>query len=107
MIQRSKEQHLTEEDATRVALAFRALSDPTRVRIVSAILESERCVHDLCEALDLEQSAVSHQLRQLRNQGLVQSRKEGRHVFYQLDDNHVQKLLSIAFEHVLHEGKGG
>ncbi len=90
--------------AADIARTFKALSDPTRVRLVTAILGEERCVHDLCEALELEQSAASHQLRILRDQRLVKNRRKGRHVFYSLDDEHVRKVLELALAHVLHEG---
>ena len=99
--------NLSRATASLVAATFKALSDPTRVRIVAAILEEERCVHDLCEELDLEQSTVSHQLRVLRDKQLVRHRKEGRHVYYRLDDEHVRSLLETALDHVGHVGKRG
>jgi DNA-binding transcriptional ArsR family regulator len=98
---------LLETSAASIAEIFKALSDTTRLRIIVAILEKERCVHDLCKELDLEQSAVSHQLRVLRNKQLVRHRKEGRHVYYGLDDGHVRDLLETALEHVSHGGKRG
>ena len=96
---------LSEITATSVASTFKALSDPTRVRIVASILKRERCVHELCEDLDLEQSAVSHQLRVLRDKQLVTHRKDGRHVYYSLDDDHVRKMLEMALDHVGHSDK--
>ena len=98
---------VNDELASSVAATFKALSDTTRLRIIAAILEQERCVHDLCEELELEQSAVSHQLRVLRDKQLVRHRKEGRHVYYTLDDAHVRDLLETAFEHLSHRGKRG
>ena len=98
---------MSEGTASSVASTFKALSDPTRVRIVAAILKEERCVHDLCEDLDLEQSAVSHQLRVLRDKQLVRHRKEGRHVYYFLDDEHVRTLLETALVHVGHGSTRG
>ncbi len=93
---------LDDHSASAIADAFKALSDPTRVRIIAAIFDNERCVHDLCVELELEQSAVSHQLRALRNQGLVRHRKAGRHVYYALDDDHVKALFAVAREHAAH-----
>jgi DNA-binding transcriptional ArsR family regulator len=92
------------EDATAVRLAemFRALSDPTRVRIVSLLSEAELCVCDLAAALDMSQSAVSHQLRTLRDLQLVRWRREGRQVFYALDDEHVADLFQRGLDHVTH-----
>lgn len=93
---------LDNDSASAIADAFKALSDPTRVRIIAAIFDAERCVHDLCTELDLEQSVVSHQLRALRNQGLVRHRRAGRHVYYALDDDHVRALFALAREHTAH-----
>ena len=92
------------EDATAVRLAetFKALSDPSRVRLVSLLAEAELCVCDLAAALDMSQSAVSHQLRTLRDLHLVRWRRKGRQVFYALDDEHVTDLFQRGLEHVTH-----
>ena len=91
-------------DATSQGLAdlFRALADPTRVRLLSALAETEVCVNDLAEALGMGQSAVSHQLSYLREARLVRARRDGRHVFYRLDDDHVRGLFAQGLEHVIH-----
>lgn len=93
------------EDATaaRLAETFKALSDPSRVRIVSLLAEAELCVCDLAAALDMSQSAVSHQLRTLRDLHLVRWRREGRQIFYALDDEHVTDLFQRGLDHVTHE----
>jgi DNA-binding transcriptional ArsR family regulator len=91
--------------AIRVAQLFKALSDPSRVRIIAALMHRELCVHDLAAILDLSPSAVSHQLRSLREMQLVRFRREGRHVFYQLDDEHISELFSGGVEHVSHSGR--
>jgi DNA-binding transcriptional ArsR family regulator len=85
-----------------LAELFKALADPSRVRIISALTYTELCVHDLAVALDMSQSAVSHQLRSLREMRLVRFRKEGRHVYYQLDDEHIRDLFRRGLEHVEH-----
>jgi ArsR family transcriptional regulator len=85
-----------------LAELFKALADPSRVRIISALTYTELCVHDLAAALDMSQSAVSHQLRSLREMRLVRYRKEGRHVYYQLDDEHIRDLFRRGLEHVEH-----
>jgi DNA-binding transcriptional ArsR family regulator len=85
-----------------LAELFKALADPSRVRIISALTNTELCVHDLATALDMSQSAVSHQLRSLREMRLVRFRKEGRHVYYQLDDEHIRDLFRRGLEHVEH-----
>ncbi|HID89672.1 MAG TPA: ArsR family transcriptional regulator [Anaerolineales bacterium] len=89
--------------ATRLAHTFKALSDPTRVRIISALSHNELCVHELAACLGMSQSAISHQLRTLREMRLVRRRKEGRHVYYILDDEHIHDLFHQGLEHVEHE----
>ena len=91
--------------ATRMADLFKALADPTRVRIVSALAQSEVCVGDLAAGLEMGMSAVSHQLRLLRQMRLVRARRQGKHVFYALDDEHVADLFRRGLEHVSH-GEG-
>lgn len=88
--------------AVRLAETFRALSDPNRVRIVSLLSEAELCVCDLAAALEMSQSAVSHQLRSLRDLHLVRWRREGRQIFYALDDEHVSDLFNRGLDHVAH-----
>ena len=88
--------------ATSLAGIFRALGDPTRLRIISALAEREFCVGDLTAALDMAQPAVSHQLRDMLALRLVRSRKEGRHVYYRLDDAHVRDLFHLTLAHVRH-----
>lgn len=88
------------EAARDLAAIFKALADPTRLRIMSALAGREFCVNDLAAALDMGQSAVSHQLSDLREMRLVAARREGRHVFYRLADDHVEKLFAVGLEHV-------
>lgn len=91
--------------ALRLAQIFSALSDPTRLRMISALAGRELCVCDLSVVLGMSQSAVSHQLRLLRNLNLVRYRKEGRIVYYALDDVHIQELYDRGLEHVSHQVK--
>ena len=79
---------------------FRVLGDPTRVRILDALARAEVAVCDLADVLGLTQSAVSHQLRLLRSMRLVRSRRDGRHIFYTVDDDHIAKLFKQGLEHV-------
>lgn len=88
--------------AEEMADVFRALSDPTRVRIVSALAEGELSVSELAETLGMTLSAVSHQLSLLRDLRVVRARRQGRRVFYCLDDEHVYSLYRRALEHVSH-----
>jgi len=100
---RQAQAHLMEgQTAIRLAELFKALSDPSRVRIISALAHTELCVYDLASTLGMSQSAVSHQLRSLREMRLVRYRKEGRNVYYQLDDEHIQDLFQRGLEHVQH-----
>lgn len=89
--------------AERLAETFKALADPTRVRILSLLTDRERCVHEIADRLDVSQSAISHQLRTLREMRLVRFRKEGRHVYYMLDDDHIRSLFTCGLDHVRHD----
>lgn len=97
------------EGATLAGLAdiFAALADPTRLRIIAALAQHELCVCDLAASVATSESAVSHQLRGLRVLGLVRSRREGRLVYYALDDAHVTSLYGQALDHVGHRTAGG
>lgn len=97
---------LAQDVAEELAGVFRALADPTRVRIVSALAVAERPVSELAEALGMTLSAVSHQLSLLRSLRVVRPRREGRRVFYCLDDEHVYSLYQRALEHVSHGTAG-
>lgn len=86
----------------QVTEIFASLSDPTRARIVFALSQAELCVCDVAALLGMTLSAVSHQLRVLRQLGLVKYRKQGRRAYYSLDDEHASALLTQALEHVRH-----
>ncbi len=88
--------------AGQLADWMKAFSDPTRVRLVGALLHAELCVHDLTVLLDMNQSAVSHQLRYLRNMRIVKRRKAGKTVFYSLDDDHVEQIFTQTLQHIRH-----
>jgi ArsR family transcriptional regulator len=100
--------HTAQEDlidgltATLLARTFQALSDPTRVRLISALSRTELCVCDLAAVLGMTQSAISHQLSSLRDLRLVKSRKVGREVFYTLDDEHIRELYQLGLDHIQH-----
>jgi ArsR family transcriptional regulator, lead/cadmium/zinc/bismuth-responsive transcriptional repressor len=93
---------LTELKAIQLAELFSALSDASRVRIISLLIDGEMSVSALAEGLKMTESAVSHQLRGLRQMRLVRARKEGRQVFYTLDDDHVAKFYIMGLDHVEH-----
>ncbi len=95
--------HLTEESSQTIAELFRTLSDPSRVRIIAALVDGEMNIGALVEAVGISQSAVSHQMGRLRHMRLVKARKVGRQVFYSLDDEHVADLFRQGMEHASHE----
>ncbi len=82
-----------------VAELFKIFGDSTRIRILSALTQAELCVCDICTLLCMSKSAVSHQLRILRQSKLVRSRRDGKEIYYSLDDEHVQKIIELAIEH--------
>jgi ArsR family transcriptional regulator len=93
---------LDDVTATDLAAVFQTLSDPTRVRIISLLARHELCVHAISAALEMSQSAISHQLRTMRVQRLVRSRKAGRHVYYRLDGQHITDLFQQGLAHLQH-----
>ncbi len=102
MIATAKTHLLDERTAAQVAELFRAFSDSSRVRIIAALADGEMNVSALAQAANVSESAVSHHMRGLRQMRLVRARKEGRQVFYALDDDHVAALFRQGLEHVRH-----
>lgn len=90
----------TEEMVYDLVELFKVFGDVTRVKIIYALLESEMCVCDIASLLDMTQSAISHQLRVLKKARLVKFRKEGKTVFYSLDDQHIDKIFSFGLDHI-------
>ena len=86
----------------RLAELFKALGDRTRLRIIARVAEADTNVEDLAQVLGMTPSAVSHQLRLLRTMRVVRARRDGRYVYYQLDDEHVRDLLERARDHLSH-----
>ncbi|MBN8579961.1 MAG: winged helix-turn-helix transcriptional regulator [Anaerolineae bacterium] len=93
---------LTELKAIKLAELFSSLSDASRIRIIAQLMDGEMSVRALADGLGMTESAVSHQLRGLRQMHLVRARKSGRQVFYSLDDDHVAKLFTLGLDHVQH-----
>ena len=100
---RIRDKSLAPGEISGLAETFKALGDPTRIKILHALSQQELCVCDLVEVLEMSQSAVSHQLRFLRNVRLVKHRKQGKMVFYSLDDDHIINLFNQGLAHVRHE----
>ena len=93
---------LDEDTVEGLSELFKAMGDPTRIKLIYALTQGECCVHDLTVALGMGQSAVSHQLRYLRNLRIVKRRKAGKTVYYSLDDDHVEQLLQLSLQHLKH-----
>ena len=99
-VQKVKDQMLDDSILHGLASFFKVFGHPTRVRMLQALLISEMCVCDLSYALNMTQSAVSHQLRLLKDARLVKSRKDGKIVYYSLDDEHISSIMNEGLKHV-------
>ncbi len=102
-IDKVKNQLANDETMFELADFFKAFGDSTRIKIMCALLETELCVCDISSIINISQSAVSHQLRVLRQTRLVKYRKEGKTVYYSLDDHHVELLIKQGLEHISHK----
>ena len=94
-----------EEILYDVAELFKVFGDSTRIRIICALFESEMCVYDLSATLNMTQSAISHQLRILKSSKLVKNRRDGKLVYYSLDDDHVKQIFNAGYQHIMHTSK--
>lgn len=99
----AKKEEPNDEEIQKLSDMFKLFSDNTRLRIICSIMNKELCVCDLCELLDLNQSTVSHQLQLLRNAKLVKYRRDGKQIFYSLQDAHIEKIIALSLEHILEE----
>ncbi len=94
------------DEAANLAEMFRLLGDPTRIRILHALLEAgDLCVCDIAESVGTSSTKVSQAMRLLRNAGVVRNRREGRNILYRLDDDHVRSLLDLSREHLAHHSE--
>lgn len=100
VVDKTKKEMPDEEVLADLSDLFRVFGDTTRVKIIFALFSNEMCVCDIAELLGMTQSAISHQLRVLKNARLVKFRKEGKTVFYSLDDEHISEILKCGLEHV-------
>lgn len=96
---------MDEEILYDLAEVFKVFGDSTRIRILYAMIDCELCVGDIAEKLKLSQSSVSHQLRILKDAKLVKYRREGKQIYYSLDDEHVKKIIRMGLEHLEEEEK--
>ena len=100
IVQKVLEQQPDDEVLYDLAELFKVFGDSTRIRILYALFETELCVGDIAQILNLSQSSVSHQLRILKSSKLVKFRREGKIMFYSLDDDHVRTMISMGMEHI-------
>jgi len=99
-VTQARAEAIPEREVDRLALVYKALSDPTRLKIAMALQKREMCVCDLAAFLGVSESAVSHQLRRLKDLALVKSRREGQVLYYSLDDHHVADLVRVGLDHI-------
>ena len=99
-VEQARKQVISDRDLSRLSLTYRVLGDPNRLKIVMVLRTVEMCVCDLAAFTGLSESAVSHQLRRLKDLALVKSRRDGQIIYYSLDDEHVAGLLDVGLEHV-------
>ena len=97
---------LPNELIPKAASFFKVVGDETRMKILCTIATREVCVNDIAEKVEMTKSAVSHQLKLLKDEGLVKARLEGKNIFYSLDDQHVADIIAIAFTHIEHKSHG-
>jgi len=97
---RARKEAISQREVERLASTYKILGDPTRLRIVMALGGGEMCVCDLAAFVGVTESAVSHQLRRLRDLALVRCRRDGQMLYYSLDDDHVADLLKVGVEHI-------
>ncbi len=103
-VAQARRQALPEKESARLALTYKILGDPTRLKIVMALNNGEMCVCDLAAFLGLSESAVSHQLRRLKDLALVRPRRQGQILFYTINDSHVSAIINIGLEHIREGG---
>ncbi len=103
-VERSRQQIPDDDTLITLSDLFKVMGDMTRVKILSALLDHELCVCDLSELIGMGQSAVSHQLRVLRASKVVKFRRDGKSIYYSMDDHHIRALFDVALEHI-NEGR--
>ena len=96
---------MTEVEYEKLSVFYKMLSDNTRLRILDVLLEESLCVNDICNKLNMSQSAISHQLINLRKENLVKTNKIGKNVYYSIADKHVEIIIRYGKEHIMEEVK--
>lgn len=99
-VNRARKEAISERELGRLALVYKLLGEPSRLKIVMALRGGEMCVCDLAALLGISESAVSHQIRRLKDLALVKSRRDGQILYYSLDDHQVDELIQVGLDHV-------
>lgn len=99
-VEQVKNEMPEEDKLIETAELFKVFGDPTRIKIICALMKAEMCVCDLSALLNVSQSAISHQLKTLKQTRLVKYRREGKVIYYSLDDEHIEKIFECGYEHV-------
>lgn len=106
-VSKAKSNMLDEEKLLLISDFYKALSDSTRIKIINLLNNHELCVCDISVVLNMTKSAVSHQLKNLREMNLIKSRKQGKEVWYSLADEHVKEVFAISLEHIMEIEENG
>ncbi len=99
-VEQARKEAISDRDLERLSLTYKVLGDPNRLKIVMALRNVEMCVCDLAAFTGLSESAVSHQLRRLKDLALVKSRRDGQILYYSLDDHHVDEMIQVGLDHL-------
>ncbi len=99
-IEKVRERLVSEDELEHLVQTFKIFGDNSRLKIINALIEDELCVHEIAELMEMSQPAVSHQLRQLKQAHVVNSRRDGKHIFYSLKDEHVIQIFRICQDHL-------
>lgn len=106
-VQRALKRKPHDVQLEKLSELFKILGDPTRIKILWALDQNEMCVCDIANVLDMTKSSISHQLAVLRAAGIVKYRREGKEVYYMLDDDHVTQLYEMGLRHIIHQIQNG
>lgn len=106
VIKRALEAMPSDEGVAVMAARFKAISEPSRLKILLALSAGELCVEHICAAVGGQQSAVSHQLKTLKDNRIIKSRREGKNILYSVDDEHIMTMITVAKEHLHGDEKG-
>lgn len=91
---------LNQKKLYELANLYKTFSDPSRLSILNYLLHNKACVYDISQNINMSQSAVSHQLKYLRQTNFVKSERKGREIYYELSDDHIEKIMKLGFEHI-------